>query len=185
MLCRKKENCTGDLINAPVLYEEIKERCDDIRALQRVKQKPPWNINDEMKQMDTPDKTKITNISRNAYRINDKHMKDFAIFISKWPLPNLTLLWLGNNNIGDGGMQAFASALAMGSLPKLEKLFLYSNSIGDAGMKAFASAVASGSLPKLEELYLEQNKIGAGSTFSWKNYDFFSNKHFQHNHMIT
>jgi hypothetical protein len=43
----------------------------------------------------------------------------------------------------------------------------------------------SGSLPKLEELYLEQNKIGAGSTFSWKNYDFFSNKHFQHNHMIT
>ena len=55
-------------------------------------------------------------------------------------------------------MQAFASAVASGSLPQLRVLDLGVNKIGDGGMQAFASAVASGSLASITAINLRVNK---------------------------
>jgi len=71
-------------------------------------------------------------------------------------LPQLTSLWLSDNDIGDAGAVALAEALP--SLPQLTALSLHGNSIGEAGARAVAEALHS--LPQLQILSLHGNRIG-------------------------
>eukprot|EP00316_Scyphosphaera_apsteinii_P008923 CAMPEP_0119344034 /NCGR_PEP_ID=MMETSP1333-20130426/106762_1 /TAXON_ID=418940 /ORGANISM="Scyphosphaera apsteinii, Strain RCC1455" /LENGTH=245 /DNA_ID=CAMNT_0007356457 /DNA_START=31 /DNA_END=769 /DNA_ORIENTATION=+ len=94
-------------------------------------------------------------------------------------LPQLMVLRLNVNHIGDPGLIALSDALgkgvlpgllelylndkdalAMGALSQLLELRLDSNQIGDVGLAAFAEAVGKGVLVQLELLDLEFNRIG-------------------------
>lgn len=75
-------------------------------------------------------------------------------------LPNLTMLWIDENQIGDDGMEVFSEACRDGSLPQLTVLQLANNQIGDVGLTALANACAKGALAKLEILDLQLNPIG-------------------------
>ena len=57
-------------------------------------------------------------------------------------------------------MAALCKVLVSGAVPNLEILGLAENKIGDVGCAALAEAVGSGAVPKLEVLNLGGNEIG-------------------------
>ena len=62
----------------------------------------------------------------------------------KGTLPQLEVLYLNDNQIGDAGVMALAEVAGKGTLPQLEHLDLGRNQIGDAGVIALAEAAGKG-----------------------------------------
>eukprot|EP00931_Biecheleriopsis_adriatica_P056690 TRINITY_DN33603_c0_g1_i2.p1 TRINITY_DN33603_c0_g1~~TRINITY_DN33603_c0_g1_i2.p1 ORF type:complete len:398 (+),score=124.36 TRINITY_DN33603_c0_g1_i2:123-1316(+) len=75
-------------------------------------------------------------------------------------LANLERLYLNGNKISDGGMAEMSGAMAGGRLANLTFLDMNGNSIGDAGMAALANAITDGAMAQLGTLYLHSNMIG-------------------------
>ena len=81
-------------------------------------------------------------------------------------LPNLKLLFLSNNDIGDAGLAHLADALipvaqpvpgaaSRCALAHLQVFDLYGNKIGTDGVVALANACKDGGLPGLQKLHLD------------------------------
>ncbi len=73
-------------------------------------------------------------------------------------LPQLEILYLARNHIGDGGLAAIAESLAHSTM---WQLVLTENRVGDAGLKALATAVGkdNSAFSALRWLFLDQNPI--------------------------
>ena len=84
--------------------------------------------------------------------ISNLSASDVKVSCGNKALPQLKILGLSGNQIGDAGVAALASACGSGALPNLTRLGLDGNQIGDDGMQALAAAIGSGALPKLEWL---------------------------------
>jgi Leucine-rich repeat (LRR) protein len=98
-------------------------------------------------------------LSLSDNQIGDSGMQTLAAACGSGAMVNLIELDLKYNQIGDAGMAALSTALGNGALPQLQELFLDSNQIGDVGIQAFATACGSGALPQLTLLSLYGNQI--------------------------
>jgi len=81
-----------------------------------------------------------------------------ALAAAACDVPNLKILSICHNKVGDAGMAAIAEKCKTASFTEL---VLSSNEIGDEGMKAFAKSIDDGaSFTNLNKLYLDRNPIG-------------------------
>ena len=101
----------------------------------------------------------MSNLNMNCSNIQSHHVQLLGAAVASGALPNLTKLFVHDDQAGDVGMAALADALGKASLTRLS---LFENKIGDAGMAAFADAVGNGALSSLKVLYLHENQIGDG-----------------------
>jgi len=135
------------------------------------------------------DEKKVSNLYKNAFKNQMGPAKVLEFSMLGWgheelavlaqaltaeALPNLEVLDLSRNPMGDAGCTALAKAFAAGASPNLTKLFLSGShlgpgrpplpkpgtQIGDAGCTALVEVFAAGALPKLEDLNLGCNMIG-------------------------
>ena len=74
-------------------------------------------------------------------------------------LPNLKVLYLSHNNVGDEGIGLMAMNMADGAFPVLVSLGLSDCRVGDRGAQSLANAFSQGALPRVEELWLDNNQI--------------------------
>lgn len=75
-------------------------------------------------------------------------------------LPNLVVLRLHENQIGDEGMRSLVAALRRGAMPSLVRLDLSSNLVRDDGAVALGGLLTTSSHGTLEEVQLAANLIG-------------------------
>lgn len=100
-------------------------------------------------------------------QIFDEGMKSFASSIASGAFPDLQVLLLDSNGIGDAGLIALSDALKPSSAPPwrgalryLHEISVSHNQIGNEGMKAFASLISSKALRPLIKLNMAGNYIG-------------------------
>jgi len=77
-------------------------------------------------------------------RINAARCTALAEACAMGALPNLVVLQLCEDKIGDVGITALAQSCAKGGLPALVELHLYDNQVGDAGMVSLPRLSARG-----------------------------------------
>jgi hypothetical protein len=82
-------------------------------------------------------------------------------------LPNLNLLELGQNQIGNRGMSAFSKHVR-GALLKLQTLDLGDNRITGLGIMEISVVLWHGALPKLESICVTGNMCAGSYVFRIK-----------------
>ena len=135
------------------IFNEMKQTRPEIvaKAFQRMR-KLPWGITNSL--YNTTEITSLghrNNFNHKNYAITHDDMKAFRTVLASGALPNLQVLDIRDNLIGDVGMSVLSEALGKGLLANLRELHLHANDIGNNGMKAFASAVASDSFAALRD----------------------------------
>ena len=87
------------------------------------------------------------------------HMATLGMILRTNGLPQLRVLRLFKNSLGDAGACALCDGLSRGSAPALRIIALGINGIGRVGAEALAAALSRGAMAKLEELGLSMSPI--------------------------
>ena len=97
---------------------------------------------------------------------SNKGVTKFFSSVSNSALPELDVLRIENNRLGDDGMRVISTALTNGALKSLRRLEIAENEIGDVGMSSFSEAISDGAARSLERLSITGNRIGGAAFFS-------------------